>query len=111
MSDPTDEQLDEHARRLMQIRTSTPTELVDADLEALALVHRDGCVRMAAAELLTARAHITALAAAHQRVQILITRGVTGEEYEHDHGIGDGHDACPACWADDIRRALEVDRA
>lgn len=56
--DLTAEQLDEHARRLMQIRFTAPTELADADLEALSLVHRDGCVRMAAAELLAARARI-----------------------------------------------------
>lgn len=28
-------------------------------------------------------------------------------EYEHDHGIGDGHDQCPACWAEDIRAAIQ----
>ncbi|MGV9540887.1 hypothetical protein ACWDSF_06140 [Nocardia beijingensis] len=27
-------------------------------------------------------------------------------EYEHDHGVGDGHDQCPACWAEGIRTAI-----
>ncbi|WP_029924024.1 hypothetical protein [Nocardia otitidiscaviarum] len=61
MPDLTSEQLDEHVRRLVQIRHSTPAELTDTDLEAMTLAHRDGCVRVAAAELLEARARITEL--------------------------------------------------
>lgn len=58
MAEPTAEELDEHVRRLLQIRTTDPAELTDADLEAMALAYKDGCVRMAAAELLAARARL-----------------------------------------------------
>ena len=61
MPEPTEDQLDEHVRRLIQIRKSEPTELLDADLEAMVYAHKDGCVRMAMAELLAARARIDEL--------------------------------------------------
>lgn len=55
MPEPTEDQLDEYARRLYRLRQDCPAELTDTDLTALAHAHRDGCVRMAATELLTAR--------------------------------------------------------
>ncbi|MEU6580642.1 hypothetical protein [Nocardia sp. NPDC046763] len=55
MPELTDDQPDEYARREHQIRNSTPAELTDADLEAMAYAHKEGCVRMAMAELLAAR--------------------------------------------------------
>lgn len=61
MTEPTPDQLDEHVRRLLQIRDTEPIELTPADLEAMAIAHRDGIVRMAAAELLTARTELASL--------------------------------------------------
>lgn len=40
------------------------------------------------------------------RVEELVTRP---DGYAHDHRIGDGHDQCPGCWAEDIRTALKGD--
>lgn len=45
------------------------------------------------------------------RVEKLTYASDDGSEYEHDHGTGDGHAECPACWAEDIRRALAVPEA
>ncbi|MGW2666081.1 hypothetical protein ACWCW7_34440 [Nocardia tengchongensis] len=58
MTEPTPDQLDEHVRRMVQIRRSEPAELTDADIEAMVYAHKDGCVRMAMAELLTARGRL-----------------------------------------------------
>ncbi|WP_280503831.1 hypothetical protein [Nocardia farcinica] len=56
-------------------------------------------------DLVIARARIEELEA--QRARALghtIPRG--GGEFEHDHDVLEGHDGCPACWAEDIREAL-----
>lgn len=49
------------------------------------------------------------LLSARQRIYdaLSMTRREDGTEYEHDHGIGSGHDQCPACWAEDIQDALK----
>ncbi|WP_029931063.1 hypothetical protein [Nocardia otitidiscaviarum] len=94
MPDLTDEQLDEHVRRLVQIRHSTPAELTDADLEAMTLAHRDGCVRVAAAELLEARGrasleHTLRSSVLTLETELIETRARIAE-LEHELGVLEG---------------------
>lgn len=44
------------------------------------------------------------LVALRERFEAL-TLGHDGREFAHTHGLGD----CPACWAEAIRKALEVE--
>jgi hypothetical protein len=75
-------------------------KLVDAVAVALGITNGDD-------EAILPR--ISALTSGRDRVLALAYASDDGSEYEHDHGIGDGHDECPACWAEDIRRALNGD--
>lgn len=56
-----------------------------------------------------ALAQVAELEARLERVTALAVASDDGSEYEHDHGIGDGHDQCPGCWAEDIRKAVSGD--
>ncbi|WP_109527149.1 MULTISPECIES: hypothetical protein [Nocardia] len=62
--------------------------------------------RSLTAELLAAREQIAEARTAFSRLRgLTFPRG--GGEYEHDHGILEGHDACPACWVEDIHNAMK----